>query len=59
MNKSHPSHSYMSNFERPSHISSYDSQEVMNTLKVGELSWTQAAWLFRTIWMFQQQSISF
>jgi hypothetical protein len=49
-----PSGLYMSNIEQPSLIPQhYHSQKLINELRAGGSSVTQAAWLLITIWMLQ------
>jgi len=56
-----PSGLYMDNIQRPvsQHDLSYHSQPVINELRAGDSSVTQAAWLLITIWMLQQESLGF
>ena len=61
--ESRPSGLSISNVEEQvktvQHYSSHHSQEVINELRAGDSRLTQAAWLFITIWMLQQQSVGF
>jgi hypothetical protein len=55
-----PSGLYMSNIKRPLLVPQhYYSQKVINELRAGDSRVRQAAWLLITIWMLQQQSVSF
>lgn len=56
-----PSGLYRDNIQRSvsQHDLSYHSQPVINELRAGDLSVTQAAWLLITIWMLQQESLGF
>jgi len=58
--ESRPPSLYMSNIERSSLVPQRShSREVINELRAGDSRVRQAAWLLITIWMLQQQSVSF